>query len=120
MSGHKSFSTLVAKMPRASQDRVAEKAQVLRREMALRELRTALELSQEQLAEILKVDQGAISRLERKTDMMLHTLRRFVEAMGGTLELHARFPEGDVKIAGLGDIREPDKTAARADDPATP
>lgn len=111
MTGHKSFSELIGKMPAASRARVRHKAAALREEMPLHELRAALELSQKHLAEILKVDQPAISRLERRTDMMLSTLSSFVTAMGGELELRATFPTGSVRIAGLSDIRRPGKAA---------
>ncbi len=73
--------------------------------MPLHELRAALEMSQKHLAEVLHVDQPAISRMERRTDMMLSTLARFVEAMGGNLELVAHFPQGNVKITGIAEIR---------------
>jgi Fe-S cluster biogenesis protein NfuA len=55
-------------------------------------------LSQTRLAELLEMDQGNVSKLEQRTDMVLSTLRSYVEAMGGTLEIRAVFPEGDVKI----------------------
>ena len=51
--------------------------------MALNELREALELTQEQLAELMKVSQVAVSRMERRPDMYVSTLRRVIEAMGG-------------------------------------
>ena len=65
MSGHKPFSKLVEKMSPEAQARVAAKNALLRAEMPLHELRSALELSQTQLAEILNVDQPAISKMER-------------------------------------------------------
>lgn len=111
MTGHKPFSELMGKMPAGSQARIRHKAATLREEMPLHELRTALDLSQKHLAEILEVDQPAISRLERRTDMMLSTLSSFVAAMGGELELRATFPTGSVRIAGLSDIRRPRKAA---------
>jgi transcriptional regulator with XRE-family HTH domain len=66
--------------------------------MALEELRDALRLTQRQLAATLKVDQSAISKLERRTDMYVSTLDRFIEAMGGRLEIRAVFPQGSVRI----------------------
>jgi transcriptional regulator with XRE-family HTH domain len=69
--------------------------------MPLDQLRHALALSQAHLAEILHVDQPSISKLERRTDMMVSTLARFIEAMGGQLEMKAVFPTGEVKITGL-------------------
>jgi transcriptional regulator with XRE-family HTH domain len=71
----------------------------LRNEMALHELRRALGYTQAQLAEQLGGDQqSAISRLEKQPDFLLSTLRRYVEAMGGELELIAKFREGTVRI----------------------
>lgn len=59
---------------------------------------TARQMTQTRLAELLEMDQGNISKLEQRTDMYLSTLRSYVEAMGGALEIRAVFPDGDVKI----------------------
>jgi transcriptional regulator with XRE-family HTH domain len=71
--------------------------------MPLDELRAARELTQEHLAQIFKVSQGAISRLERRTDMYVSTLGKFIEAMGGKLEIRAVFPTGSVRITQFED-----------------
>jgi len=71
----------------------------LKAEMALEEVRGALRMTQQQLAKTLNVDQSAISKLERRTDMYVSTLERFIEAMGGRLEIRAIFPEGSVRIS---------------------
>lgn len=113
MSGHKPFSGMKAKLSPEARERARKKTALLRAEMPLQELRTALDLSQAHLAEILRVDQPAVSRLERRADLMLGTLRRYIEAMGGTLELRACFPEGDVTIRGLGKIRALAKKGAK-------
>ena len=75
-----------------------EKTKQLLTELPLQELRHARELSQEQIAGTLHVNQAAISKLERRTDMYISTLRNFIRAMGGDLEIRAIFPEGIVKI----------------------
>jgi DNA-binding XRE family transcriptional regulator len=67
-------------------------------EMPLQQLRNARQMTQTRLAEVLEMDQGNISKLEQRTDMYLSTLRSYVEAMGGALEIRAVFPDGDVKI----------------------
>jgi DNA-binding XRE family transcriptional regulator len=67
-------------------------------EMPLMQLRNAREMTQTRLAEVLQMDQGNISKLEKRTDMYLSTLRSYIEAMGGVLEIRAVFPDGDVKI----------------------
>lgn len=108
MTGHRPFSTLREKMSPESRARAEKKAAALREHMPLDELRTALELSQRQIAEALNIDQPAVSRLERRTDMMLSTLGRFVEAMGGKLELRAILPTGVVTIDGLGQLKRPE------------
>ena len=66
--------------------------------MPLHQLRNARKMKQTRLAEVLERDQGNISRLEKRTDMYLSTLRSYIEAMGGVLEIRAVFPDGDVKI----------------------
>lgn len=67
-------------------------------EMPLHELRRARGLSQQALADVLHVAQPAIAKMELRTDMYLSTLRSHIEAMGGVLEIVARFPEGAVRI----------------------
>jgi DNA-binding XRE family transcriptional regulator len=70
----------------------------LKETMALDELRDALRMTQQELAQTLNVDQSAVSKLERRTDMYVSTLRRCIAAMGGQLEIRAVFPEGSVRI----------------------
>jgi predicted transcriptional regulator len=67
----------------------------------LDELRTVMGLSQQELAEAQDVQQPAIAKLEKRTDMHISTLRNHIEAMGGELEIIAKFPDGDVKIANF-------------------
>jgi hypothetical protein len=64
----------------------------------LRELREARERSQVEMAAKLHINQAAVSKLERRTDMYLSTLGGFIEAMGGKLEIVARFPNQAVRI----------------------
>ncbi len=75
----------------------------LRAAMPLFELRRARQLSQEQLAATLGEKQPSISRLEQRTDMYVSTLRRYIEAMGGQLDIVARFPDGEVSITQFGE-----------------
>lgn len=70
----------------------------LSKDMRLAELRSALGVSQDELAQLLKRKQAAISRLERRSDMHVSTLREFVKALGGRLELIASFPDGAYHI----------------------
>ena len=94
----KSFKKLQGKMSPASRTRSEAKAQKMIKEMALDELRAARDLTQEHLSRILGVRQAAVSKLERRTDMYISTLADFIKAMGGTLEIHAIFPDGNVRI----------------------
>lgn len=66
--------------------------------MTLYQLRQARSLTQVNLAKVLNVNQGAVSRMEKRTDMYVSTLRNFIQAMGGQLQVKAIFPEGEVEI----------------------
>ncbi|WP_423064037.1 XRE family transcriptional regulator [Candidiatus Paracoxiella cheracis] len=95
----KSFRDLRKKLSPKAQKQAAKKTADMIAAMPLHELRQARRLSQEQLASALEKKQGSISRLEKQTDMYISTLRRYIEAMGGTLDIIARFPEGDVHVS---------------------
>ena len=71
----------------------------LKESMALEELRDALRMTQQELAQTLNVDQSAVSKLEHRTDMYVSTLQRCIAAMGGQLEIRAVFPTGTVRIS---------------------
>jgi len=72
--------------------------------MPLQELRNARGLSQKMLAEALHIQQPAIAKLEKRTDMYISTLRSHIEAMGGELEIIVRFPDGNVRISNFSQI----------------
>ncbi len=77
-------------------------AELIAEEMTLRELRKARKLTQVSVARELGISQDAVSRLEHRSDILLSTLRRTVEAMGGTLSLIARFPDRPpVELSGI-------------------
>lgn len=80
---------LLNEMPAKRRAKIEARAAEL---ATLKDLRQAVERTQEELASILGVGQDTISRLEQRSDMLLSTLKRYVEAMGGTLDLVARFP----------------------------
>jgi predicted transcriptional regulator len=82
---------------------VAAKAALRREAMTLEELRKARSLSQEDIATTLTVGQPAVAKLEKRTDMHVSNLRRYIEALGGTLEITAHFSEASVVISNLGD-----------------
>lgn len=104
MTGRRKFSNLVAKMPRRRQARIERMTEALRQEMDLAQLRQARALSQAALGEILHVEQPAVAKLEKRADMYVSTLRRFIKAMGGELEIVAKFPDRDVRIKHFRDL----------------
>jgi len=83
-------------------------------EMTLRDLRRAQDLTQERMAELLGVGQDNISRLESRADMLLSTLRSYVAAMGGSLDLIVRFPDRPaVSLATLFSNQDKDRGKVR-------
>ena len=85
------FHTLKAKMSLSAQKAVSELTATMVEKMPLQELRQAKHLSQEHLAEVLETKQANISRIERRTDMYISTLRSYIEAMGGELDIVQNF-----------------------------
>ena len=71
----------------------ARAAELIAEEMTLRELRHARKLTQVRMAKALGITQDSVSRLEKRSDLLLSTLRKTVEAMGGNLSLVAEFPD---------------------------
>jgi predicted transcriptional regulator len=103
MTGHRPFGNLTKDFTPARRVLTAEKAAALREAMTLEELRKARDLSQETVAETLAVGQPAVAKLEKRADMHVSNLRRYIEALGGTLEITARFPDADVIISKVGE-----------------
>ena len=91
-------SELKARMSPESQAEIGRRKAQLIAEMPLEQLRAARQLTQTNLAQVLGVNQSAVSKLEKRTDMYLSTLRSYIQAMGGQLEIQAVFPEGSVRI----------------------
>jgi predicted transcriptional regulator len=102
----KNFKELQAKMSPERRTRNEAAAKKMIEEMPLDELREARELTQEQLARVLRVNQAAVSKMERRTDMYLSTLQGIIKAMGGQLEIRAVFPDGVVLINQFQDLRK--------------
>src|SRR5271169_6634020 len=103
MTGHRPFSELTKDFTPERRARVAAKAAVLREAMTLEELRKARSLSQEDIAATLTVGQPAVAKLEKRADMHVSNLRRYIEALGGTLEITARFPDASVVLTNIGE-----------------
>jgi DNA-binding transcriptional regulator YiaG len=104
MSGRKAFSNLTKDFSQERRAKIESQKVELREEMALHDLRRAIGVSQEVVAHSLGVKQPAIAKMERRTDIRIQSLRRMIEAMGGTLEISARFQNGKVRITNYSDI----------------
>jgi transcriptional regulator with XRE-family HTH domain len=96
----------------------ARAAELVAEEMSLRDLRRAHRLTQARVGKALKIGQDGVSRLEQRSDLLISTLRNYVAAMGGDLQLVARFPDRPaVAVTGLAGIeakeQHDEKHAAR-------
>jgi DNA-binding XRE family transcriptional regulator len=100
----KNFKVLREGMSATARERANQLAQAMLDEMPLHELRQARGLSQKMLADLLHVQQPSIAKLEKRTDMYISTLRSHIEAMGGELDVIARFPDGAVKINNFAEL----------------
>ncbi len=99
-------STLKAKLsslPKSRQNKIKQRAaELIAEEATLSELRKALELTQVELSQRLNINQEAVSRLEKRSDLLLSTLQNYIQAMGGELTITASFPNNHlVKITGF-------------------
>lgn len=124
MSGHRSWSA--DRKARLADPEIARRASAARAELdrlelerqrTLSQLRHARRLTQNQLAAALGVSQAQVSRIENQADLYLSTLRSYVEAMGGELQLRAVFPDGQAAILSVDEFLEPAETG---DAPASP
>lgn len=97
----KKFSELRAKLPPEAQARSAAKAEAILVEMRLQELRKSRAVTQVDVARAMNIEQGAVSKLERREDMYLSTLRDYVRALGGELKLVASFPDVMIQVHTL-------------------
>src|SRR6266508_4650818 len=86
----RNLEQVLAKLPRKRREKIELRAAEL---STLKDLRQAVKRTQEELASSLGVGQDTISRLEQRSDMLISTLKRYVQAMGGQLDLVARFPD---------------------------
>src|SRR5437870_12873721 len=95
----KSFDELVKRTAtKKTQAKAGRRAQELLRELVLSEIRQLAGKSQQEVAQTLGMKQPSLSKLENQADMQISTLRKIVHALGGKLEVLARFPKGTVKI----------------------
>jgi len=111
----RTLDQIIAKLPPERRARIEAGAQqLIAEEMALRHLRQARDLTQQRMARRLHIDQAGISKIERRSDMLLSTLRGYVEAMGGSLRLVAEFPDGIAELSSLGEAPDTDARARAA------
>ena len=106
MSGHHPFSELTNDFTPERRRRIQAMKDKLLADMPLHELRRARALTQQDLAETLKVNQPAVAKLEQRADMYVSSLRSYVEAVGGRLKIIAEFPEGEVTITNFSRLGE--------------
>lgn len=106
---------IIRKLSPAQRKKVeARAAALIAEEMTLRELRRARKLTQVKVAKKLGVTQDSVSRLEKRSDLLLSTLRKTVEAMGGNLSLVAEFPDrAPVVLSGIAEDEAGTKSTSR-------
>ncbi len=99
----RTLNKLISSLPKKQQKEIEKNFQTMKAEyLALQDLRKALELTQEDVARELKMGQGNLSRLEKRSDLMISTLRKYIEAKGGELNIVAQFPNRPpVEITGF-------------------
>jgi DNA-directed RNA polymerase specialized sigma24 family protein len=102
----RTLDEVIAELPADRRQAVeAQAAELLQEVEGLRALRLLADRSQEQIADALGIKQPSVHKIERQADLYLSTLRRFVEAAGGTLELRAILPgKGTIHLTGFGDL----------------
>lgn len=94
----KKYTTLRARMSSDAQARSAARAEAMLLEMQLQDIRKSRNVTQVELANVLNVEQAAISKLENREDMYVSTLREYIRALGGELQLVAKFPDAEIKV----------------------
>ena len=108
----RSLDQIVAGLPADRRAKVAARTQkLIGEEMALRHLRQARDFTQQNMATVLNTDQASISKIEKRSDMLISTMRSYVEAMGGQLRMLAEFPDGCVELATLGSVADMSESA---------
>lgn len=107
----RTLNEIIETLPKAQQDRIAARYRVLKDEVeSLQALRKAAGKAQNEIASTLRISQPSVSKIEKQTDMYLSTLRNYVEAVGGDLELVVRFPKQEpLHLRGLGEVLQTQK-----------
>ena len=112
----KRLDEVIAGLPLDQQREISERAaRLIENETTLRDLRKARALTQQRMAEALDITQDGVSRIEKRSDFLLSTLRSYVEAMGGQLRLVVEFPDRKpVTLSDLGGLDIQTKPARRS------
>jgi len=97
----KKWSEVRKKLSPEAEERIRRKVAAVG--VMLTQIREARQLTQVELAKTLNINQGAVSAMEKRTDMYVSTLRKTIEAMGGNLKITAEFPEGSMEIGQFED-----------------
>ena len=114
MSGRHPFRELTKDFAPERRRRIDAMKQELLAEMPLHELRRARALTQQELAETLRVSQPAVAKLEQRADIYVSSLRSYIEAVGGRLKIVAEFPEGEVAITNFSQMDDDDPPGGRS------
>jgi DNA-binding XRE family transcriptional regulator len=109
------LDAVIGTLPKARRDRINARYRALKNEVeSLQALRKAAGKAQTDIASSLNITQPSVSKIEKQADMYLSTLRSYVEAVGGDLELIVRFPQQEpVHLSGLGVLNPAPKKAAK-------
>jgi len=103
----KTLDQAIAKLPAARRTRVeARGAALIADQLALQNLRKARKLTQRRMAKTLGIGQDSVSSIETRSDLLLSTLRGYVEAMGGSLKLVVEFPDSVTVLSSLGEAAD--------------
>jgi len=105
----KNVNDIIKKLSPAQRKKVETRAaQLIAEEMTLRQLRQACKLTQEKVAKSLRIGQEGVSKLEKRSDLLISTLRDYLNAMGGQLSLVVEFPDREpVILSGIADLADP-------------
>jgi len=104
----RNVNDIIRNLPPAERKKVeARTAQLIAEEMTMRQLRKACRLTQQKVAKSLRIGQEGVSKIERRSDLLISTLRDYVQAMGGQLSLVVKFPDREpVVLSGITEIRK--------------
>jgi transcriptional regulator with XRE-family HTH domain len=107
----KTLDQMIGSLSPERREKIAERTkQLIAEEYALRRMREARGLTQVRIAELMHIRQDSVSRLESRSDLLLSTLKSYVQAMGGSLRLTVEFPDGvAAELSSLGEPCEPDR-----------